>query len=64
MSEPKIDKVKAGWAALGEGWAVHAPTREAAIEKYKERERFYRELIARPPWYHNPENPNRTKTDD
>ena len=53
----KLNRVKGGWAAHGEGWAVHAPTQEEARAKHKERVAFYRELATKPFWYENPENP-------
>ena len=45
---PLIEEIKSGWAARGKGWAVHAPTKEEAIEKYNEREKFYKWLDAQP----------------
>jgi hypothetical protein len=50
-NEPRVEPIKGGWAARGEGWAVHAPTRDEAIERYEERARHYREIDARPFWY-------------
>ncbi|NLJ38974.1 MAG: hypothetical protein GX432_09470 [Candidatus Atribacteria bacterium] len=58
MNEPRLIKIVAGWSAHGDGWAVHASTKEAAIQKFKERKKFYEELKGRPFWYENPENPN------
>ncbi len=48
--EPLLVPVKNGWAAHGLGWAVHAPTEEEAIQKYREREALYAEVDARPYW--------------
>jgi hypothetical protein len=45
---PVIEEIVNGWAALGDGWAVHAPTKEEVIEKYNERKKFYDELDQRP----------------
>ena len=59
MIEPKLMKIKNGWAARADGWAVHAKTKEGAVAKFREREQFYKELANRPPWYANPDNPNR-----
>jgi len=52
--EPILLPVKVGWAAHGLGWAVHAPTREAVIQKYRERERLYAEVEARGYWNERP----------
>lgn len=49
MEQPRLMKIKNGWAAIGDGWAVHAPTKEAALVKYKEAERHHAEIEARPP---------------
>jgi hypothetical protein len=43
----KLEPIKAGWAARGEGWAVHAPTKEEAERKYLEAERQHREIEER-----------------
>jgi len=58
-NQPRISKIVNGWAAYGYGWAVHAARKEEVIEKFWEREKFYKELSKRPYWYNNPENPNR-----
>ena len=59
MDEPILVQIKSGWAARGNGWAVHAPTKEEAISKYKQRKQFYSEILSRPLWCDNPKNPNR-----
>lgn len=59
---PIIRKIKGGWAAHGNGWAVHAPTKEEAVAKYNERIGFYEDLKNRPFWYDNPDNPDRVVT--
>lgn len=51
MGNPVLIRIKNGWAARGEGWAVHAPTREEAIRKYEEAERRHKEIDARPYFY-------------
>lgn len=56
---PKLTKIVDGWAAHGDGWAIHGPTKKVTLEKFKEREEFHKELMKRPPWYRNPDNPNR-----
>lgn len=35
MSEPILEPVKNGWAALGDGWAVHGRTQEEALERFR-----------------------------
>ncbi len=44
----KIEKIVGGWAAFGNGWAVHAPTKESVLKEYEERVKFYIELSKRP----------------
>ena len=36
--EPVLVLIKNGWAALGDGWAVHGRTREEALENYRKAE--------------------------
>ena len=45
---PILEPVKNGWAAVGPGWAVHAETRELAIEAYLHAEERHREIDSRP----------------
>ena len=47
----KVEKIVDGWAAFGNGWAVHAPTKEAALKQYEKRVKFYRELAKRLDFY-------------
>ena len=61
MNEPKLVKIKSGWAAHGNGWAVHAPTKDEVIKKYHERKKFYIELLKLPLWCDNPKNPERVQ---
>ena len=35
MESPRVEPIKNGWAARGEGWAVHAPTRQEALERFR-----------------------------
>ena len=44
----KIGKIAGGWAAFGDGWAVHAPTKELVLKEYEKRIKFYKELSKRP----------------
>jgi hypothetical protein len=51
MAEPLMTPIKNGWAARGDGWAVHAPSEEEARRRFEEAERRHREIEARPPFY-------------
>lgn len=44
---PRTYAVKGGWAAAGDGWAVHGPTKEQALGNYAVAEAFHRLLDAR-----------------
>jgi len=46
-----LTPIKNGWAAHGDGWAVHAPTPEEAIQKFLEAEQRHREIDKLPFWY-------------
>ncbi len=47
--EPSLTPIFNGWAAHGDGWAVHGRTREEALEKYWKAEQHRREILTRPP---------------
>ena len=49
--EPALTPIKNGWAAHGDGWAVHAPTPEEAIQKFLEAVQRHREIDKLPFWY-------------
>ncbi len=49
--KPALTPIKNGWAAHGDGWAVHAPTPEEAIQKFIEAEQRHREIDMLPFWY-------------
>jgi hypothetical protein len=34
LEQPKLVKVWVGWAAVGDGWAVYAPTMQEAIRRF------------------------------
>jgi hypothetical protein len=51
VADPILTEIKNGWAALGDGWAVHGRTKEEAIQKYYEAEARHREIDQRPFWY-------------
>ncbi len=48
MAQPILSPIKNGWAARGDGWAVHAPTREEAVERFQKAEERHREIDSRP----------------
>ena len=48
MAEPRLTKLKSGWLARGEGWAVRAETKEDAVRLFHETEELYQEIDARP----------------
>lgn len=50
-TEPVLTPIKNGWAASGEGWAVHGRTKEEAIQKYYEAEAQHREIDQRLFWF-------------
>jgi hypothetical protein len=43
----RLVQVKGGWAAIGDGWAVFAPTKEEAAQRFAEAERKHREIDER-----------------
>lgn len=43
----KVEKIAGGWAAFGDGWAVHATTKELVIKEYEKRVEFYKKLLKR-----------------
>jgi len=47
-TEPILSEIKNGWAALGDGWAVHGRTKDEALQKYYEAEVKHREIEQRP----------------
>ena len=49
--KPALTPIKNGWAAHGDGWAVHAPTPEEAIQKFLEAEERHREIDKLPFWF-------------
>ena len=46
--EARIVQVARGWAAVGQGWAVIAPTRNEAQEKFQAAEENHRLIMERP----------------
>ena len=47
--KPTFVKVIAGWMALGDGWAVIAPSREEAQRNFYEAIRRHTKIMARVP---------------
>ena len=45
---PEVYEIKGGWAARGNGWAVHAKTKEEALRKYREAAEEHAWLSERP----------------
>jgi hypothetical protein len=43
-----VRPIKGGWAALGDGWAVHGKTKEEAVRLYHEAIERHKEIDARP----------------
>jgi len=44
---PRLEPIKAGWAAHGDGWAVHGSTKEEAERKFEEARRRHEEMSRR-----------------
>lgn len=49
--KPALTPIKNGWAAHGDGWAVHASTAEEAVQKFLEAEQRHREIDDLPFWH-------------
>jgi len=47
MKEPCLMEIRHGWAAIGDGWAVHAPTKEEALKQYAEAHQRHVEIEGR-----------------
>jgi len=48
MDNPRIEEIRGGFVAIGEGWAVVAATPGEAVKRYREAQRIHREIAARP----------------
>ena len=48
MPNPRMEPVKGGWAARGDGWAVHAPTRDEALQRFQEAKKRHEMIEQRP----------------
>ena len=51
MSEPEVYKVKRGWAARRNGWAVQAPTQEEALHLLQEAEAERKMILTQPMFF-------------
>jgi hypothetical protein len=49
------------WQAHGDGWAVDGDSKEEAVANYWKAVARHKEILALPPWHHNPDNPHHTK---
>jgi len=47
--EPRLVKVKNGWAAVGDYWAVFGNTEEDAVSKFRKAEQKHEEIAKRQP---------------
>lgn len=47
MEPLDLSPIKGGWAAYGQGWAVHGYTKEEAVRLYQEAVERHREIDAR-----------------
>lgn len=47
MEPLDVSPIKGGWAAYGDGWAVHGRTEEEAVRLYHEAVERHREMDAR-----------------
>ena len=45
--EPKLTKIKNGWAAVGDSWAVFGATQEEALKKFADAEERHKEIARR-----------------
>jgi hypothetical protein len=48
VTQPTVVSVRAGWAAVGDGWAVFAPSRKDAMAAFEAAILKHEELAARP----------------
>jgi hypothetical protein len=48
-TRPILQEIKNGWAAIGNGWAVHGKTADEAQHLYNEAEKIHSIIDARAP---------------
>lgn len=48
MDTPTLTKIKAGWSARGNGWAVQGATEEEALALFRDASLEYEKIAARP----------------
>ncbi len=51
---PRLVKIKGGWAAHGEGWAVHGVTKQEALRLFEEAQKRHLAMAGRPMFYEVP----------
>lgn len=47
METPRLKQIKTGWAAVGNGWAVHGATKEEAERLFTEAEHKHKLILER-----------------
>ena len=47
MESPRLERISGGWAARGDGWAVHALTKEGALERFWNAVRVHEQIDGR-----------------
>jgi hypothetical protein len=57
----ELQEIKGGWAAVGHGWAVFGPTREDALERFRDAEAKHQELDRRAATSSTSEPPQRAE---
>ncbi len=48
---PRLVQITGGWAAHGDGWAVHAATKQEALRLFEEAQKRHQEIARRPMYY-------------
>ena len=48
MKEPRLARIVNGWAAYGDGWAVHGATQEEVLRLFQEAQEKHRQIDALP----------------
>ena len=46
--DPRLERIQGGWAARGDGWAVHGKTKQEALTRFREAELRHAEIDRRP----------------
>ena len=45
---PRLDRIKGGWAARGNGWAVHGKSKDDALARFWDAVKKHEEIDSRP----------------